>query len=156
VKRATGTAGWLAVLCVAGWVGSAGDASAKPTAPIRLTATVTDTDPVSRTAGVRITAHSPLKAGTLSVGCELPPGAAVVPGSSEWGRDPAGRPALTMRVTLPPGGGKLVVKAEVRGARVRLGVVARVALPAAGAPKPPAEHRRVVRTSKGERLRLHR
>jgi len=137
----------------------AAGAQAKPTAPVVLAARVVSTDPVSATALVRIAVQPLIKADAVAVQCELPRGAAIVPGAGGWTRDRQGRHVLDIRVALPPSGGKLIIKAELRGDRIRTGVTAGLALPRPGrtkAPAPPKTAPRIITTSKGERLRLHK
>ena len=127
--------------------------------PFVLAARVVSTDPVSATALVRIAVQPLIKADAVAVQCELPRGAAIVPGAGGWTRDRQGRHVLDIRVALPPSGGKLIIKAELRGDRIRTGVTAGLALPRPGrtkAPAPPKTAPRIITTSKGERLRLHK
>jgi len=137
-------------------------AQAKPTAPVVLVARVVSTDAVSGTARVEIAAQSLIKADAVVVKCELPRGAAIVPGSGGWTTDRQGRQVLSMRLALPPDGGKLIIKAELRGNQIKTGVTAGLALPRPGAPghaKTPTLPKtppRIIKTSRGERLRLHK
>lgn len=132
----------------------------KPGPPVVLIARVVGTDAVSGTALVEIRARSLIKAATLSVRCELPKGATIVPGTGEWRKDRQGGEVLRMRLTLPPAGGKLVIKAEVRGDRIRTGATAGLVLPrpalSAKVPAPQEGQPRIITTNKGERLRLHK
>ena len=127
----------------------------KPTAPVVLTATVTAVDAVSGTATVEIAARSLIRAAGLTVKCELPAGAATVPGAGEWTTGRKGGPVLKLRVTLPPAGGRMIIRADVRGKGIQTGRITSVVLPPAKAAAKAAQPR-VVKTSKGERLRLHK
>ena len=131
-------------------------ADAKPRAPVLLRARITGTDPVAGTADIEIQARARIKARTVAVRCQLPQGATVVPGTGQWTQTARGR-VHTMRVILPPQRGTLVVKAELRGDGVRTGAIVGLALPRrAGAPAAPKKTPRIIRTSKGEKLRLHK
>ena len=141
---------------------AAASAQAKPTAPVVLVARVVSTDAISGTARVEISAQSLIKADAVMVKCELPRGAAIVPGSGGWRTDRQGRQVLNMRLALPPDGGKLIIKAELRGNRIKTGVTAGLELPRpvapghAKTPTPPKTQPRIIKTSRGERLRLHK
>lgn len=150
----------LAAACAA--LLTAGLAAAKPTAPILLTAAVTESDPAAGTARVEIRARSLVPAAAVHVQCDLPKGAAIVPGSGEWGTNEQGEKVLTMRITLPPAAGKAVVRADLRGEGINIGRIVGLDLPPVRAPgqaaaAPAAEDRpRIITTSKGEKLRVHK
>ncbi len=141
---------------------AAGVAAAKPTAPILLTARVTESDPATGAARVEVRARSLVPGTTVHVQCDLPKGAVVVPGSGEWATDAQGERVLTMRITLPPDAGRAVIRADLRGEGVRIDRIIGLDLPAARqageAAAAPANEAtpRIITTGKGEKLRVHK
>lgn len=153
------TAGALLASCV---LCAGADALAtKPTAPIRLTARVVATDPLAGTAHVEVVARALVKAHTVAVQCRLPKGAAVVPGTGGWQRTQRpgqGQRVLRLCVALPPHGGPLIVSAELKGPTLRIGRIVKLDLPPARgqARKAAGKTPRLLKTNRGERLRLHK
>ncbi len=150
----------LAAACVAAL--AHGVAAAKPTAPILLTAAVAESDPVAGVARIEVRARSLVPGATVHVQCDLPKGAAIVPGSGEWTTREQGEKVLAIRITLPPGAGKAVVRADLRGEGIHIGRIIGLDLPsvraqgqAAAAPAG-EEKSRIITTSKGETLRVHK
>ena len=135
---------------------AAASRAAKPTAPVVVRAKLVEADFVAGTARVRIEARALIKAAAVSIRCDLPAGSAMVPGTGEWGRGKKGEKTLTMRVTLPRRGGKLIVRADLSGKGVKTGVISSLALPSRSGAARPRAAGTVVKTSKGERLRIHR
>jgi len=131
----------------------------KPGAPVALTAKLVAVDSISGTAWIEVVAQPSIKAATVHLACDLPDGSAIVPGSGEWATGRLGRKTMTLRVTLPPRGGKLIVRAELKGKNIHTGAVTGLALPPAkpdGVKTAPKKPPRVIKTSRGERLRLHK
>jgi hypothetical protein len=127
----------------------------KPTPPVVLSARLVKADPTAGTASIVIEAKSILAASSLRIRCELPPGSAMVPGTGEWGGD-ENRKTLSVTVTLPPQSGKIIVRADLIGERLRTGAVAGLALPSKAGEEPPQPAGKVIKTNTGERLRIHK
>lgn len=151
----------LAAACAA--LLTASTAAAKPTAPILLTAAVTESDPAAGVARVEVRARSLVPSATVHVQCDLPKGAAIIPGSGEWVTNEQGEKVLTMRVTLPRDGARAVIRVTLRGDGINIGHIVPLDLPPARVPNqaaaaPPAEERPsvIITTSKGEKLRVHK
>jgi hypothetical protein len=128
----------------------------KPTAPVVVRARLVETDFVAGTAQVRIEARALIKADAVSIRCQLPDGSAMVPGTGEWSRGKKGEKILTVRVTLPPKGGKLIVRADLSGKGIKTGVIGSLMLPSRSGKARPKPTGTVIKTNKGERLRIHK
>jgi hypothetical protein len=153
--RALGRRAALALLACTLLAGP--QARAKPLPPVTLKPRITRTDRVAGTAEVVVSVHAAVEAAVTELAWDLPAGAVVVPGTGEWQKDQAGRRRYRVRVVLPPAGGKLVVRATVRGPKLRTAVVAGVTLPAGDPAKArPKTKPKIIKTSRGERLRLHK
>lgn len=130
--------------------------ASKPAPPVAVTARLLATDPAAGTAQVQVTIRTAVKVHSISVRCEPPKDAAQVQSSSTWSKDPQGRTVLAFIVTLPPYGGKLVIRADVKGDGIAAGTVAAVDLPPRAAAKSKTEPPTTIKTTTGEELRLHK
>ena len=130
--------------------------ASKPAPPVAVTARLLGTDPAAGTAQIQVTVQTAVKVNSISVRCEPPKDAAQVQSSSTWSKDPQGRTVLAFIVTLPPDGGKLIVRTDVKGDGIAAGTVAAVDLPPRAAAKSKTEPPTTVKTTTGEELRLHK
>jgi hypothetical protein len=168
----------LALLVVLAFAARA--SATKPLSPVKLRARLVSVDPATKTAVVEIRTAAPLQGGTTAVTCELPKGASAAPADPNppqaatadtddpkdarktpqrpAPKSPAAAPdrVLQFRVSLPPAGGRMVVKAECRGPAATVRGIAAVTLPPADAKTAPAKPRNVLTTDNGMKLRIHK
>ncbi|MFO7897756.1 MAG: hypothetical protein R6V58_01710 [Planctomycetota bacterium] len=155
--RRRGSTGGAWALAAFGLLLAAAPAFAKPRPPIVLRARAVATDRAAGTADVEITTRSIIQGAAVAVSFELPDGVAVVPGAGGWRDAPNGRGrVLRIRVNLAPGPAKLVIKARLLGEGLDIGTVTAVSLPGTKIERAAREKPRILKTTRGERLRLHK